>query len=256
MITVVVEEVFIEYISEGKLAEAKQLLEMFPALDINYKKENGTTALSAAAWRPEMEPLGFLLSRTDLDRSFLIARQEGVLITAILLGHMDKAKKLWAMFPQINVNYVTTGGETAISAATRHAEIEMMDLLLARDDIEINGLLPNGVTAAQAALRCNNTGGVIRLLKDPRFDPNVLNTGDETLVAYIVGFGQWKLCLHLIISDKELKPTEQEVDSLEKFSSGYSPRVMKAFELFKMALSDRQQARGLAEKLLEEERDQ
>ena len=119
MITVVVEEVFIEYISEGKLAEAKQLLEMFPALDINYKKANGTTALRAAIGRSDMAPLDFLLARKDLDRSFLIERLEGTFILAILIGNMDRAKKLWAMFPQINVNYVTTGGETAISAATR-----------------------------------------------------------------------------------------------------------------------------------------
>jgi len=155
----------------------------------------------------------------------------------------------------LNVNYIRCDG-TMLSATMTYDELDIMDWLMATFPLlDINMLLPTGVTAAQHAARGCKFRCAIRLIdiSCDKFDPYVKNTAGETLVSYAITFCQGEFMLKLVACKKDLRPSDDEIERIKgklERPEYLSKRERGGLECFELGLRDREAGRTRALELL------
>jgi len=103
--------------------------------------------------------------------------------------------------------------------AAMTGNLEVLDLLLAHKDINPNVLnLYDGGrhTTAHTLLRSLRQENAIKLIKHPRFDPNVLDSHGQTIMSYIIKFKFEHVLAALIGTGKAITLTKKEIVDIAK----------------------------------------
>jgi len=145
---------------------------------------------------------------------------EGRMYNLLLRGGEDNLREFREILSQehFDVNYISPGGFSYLYFALWFKDDGILELLLAKKELNLNtrlnvyeGIYP----ATHLSLRGNDQAPTIRLLQDPRYDPNVTNSGGETILAYIISFEMKLLLRALIDSGKHITPTDKEIDRIQ-----------------------------------------
>lgn len=118
----------------------KQVLESNPDFDINYSGETGETLLYRTCCQDELEFVEHLLTIKNIDVNKPKLNLDSPLITSCYFYHIAgwdpnnylKIIKLLLSRPEINVNYYSKHGWTALSLAERYQCQDLINLLQER----------------------------------------------------------------------------------------------------------------------------
>jgi len=119
-------------------------------------------------------------------------------------------------------------------------EPQHLELLLKWNTLNINTVLSGdqeegeGVTAAHHALREQNTDALIRLLKDERFEPNLLTDDySDTLLSYALDATSIEM-LQALLDNNKFTPSEKEIIELTEIVQETSIDGDPAFKLMEL----------------------
>ena len=177
----------LHFAAEGGHAEMVELLLDQPKVDINFKDQQGQTAVFKAAYQGREEVVSLLLQQKDIDVN--AASNDGFtpLLQAIF-GDYNKIIRLFLARPELDVNASdTTHNQTPLWMAAS-GDKGILEELLKRKDIDVN--LPGhyGETPLGRAAR-QSFDEAITLLLDAKADVNASDQSDETPLMHASGEG-------------------------------------------------------------------
>ncbi|RXW16981.1 hypothetical protein EST38_g8870 [Candolleomyces aberdarensis] len=117
----------------GRDAVVRGLLSQ-PDININVEDEHGWTPLSHAAWNNHRSICHMLLTHPEIQ---LCAGKASPLVRAAFRGHHEIAQMLLQPIHGVDAN-ATEEGWTVLAAATNSGSTALVQILLARDDVDVN----------------------------------------------------------------------------------------------------------------------
>jgi len=159
-----------------------------PNIDVNWKNENGWSALHWAMNEHNNETMKLLLNFPNIDVNIVNNYGESAL-EGVVKRHNNEALKLLLDVPTIDVNLVNFDGKSAVHHAVSENNIEALELLLNVPNIDVNILDNNGYSAVHAAVERNTCDyrecyeedieGLKLLLSHPSLTALTLNQKDK-----------------------------------------------------------------------------
>lgn len=124
---------------------------------------------------------------------------------AALENRVELVAKLLRDHPNLNVNYKPEGSKvTALHAASEEGHVEIVKLLLAHPDIDVNKLGFNRYTALSLAVQSGHENVVRALLKDPRVQTFLPDDDGHTPLWWASLLGYFEVVKWMIVSGREL----------------------------------------------------
>jgi len=165
----------------GGSQEIMSLLLAHPDIELDVVDNTGNTAVILACSKNSPENLKLLMENERWDSSILNCkskRNEAALITAVWEGSLDMTRML---LEQININVNIKGkddtdtGRTALHCAMSKGNLEIVKILLAREDIKLD-LVDNDDRTALYYASTNGFADCVKLfLSDVRCSTDIVN---------------------------------------------------------------------------------
>ena len=170
----------------GHLEVLKILLQQ-PHADVNYKDDEGQTALLKAARNGKVDVVRFLLEQDGIDIN--ADSKDG--FTPLLLAIYDDYKDIVHLLcarPDLNPNLADRTHEQSPIWMAVSSDADMVQALFARKDIDVNGRGPSGETALCRGAR-QSFNHAIKPLLDAKADCNLKDRRGQTPLSCAAAAG-------------------------------------------------------------------
>ena len=156
-------------------------------------------------------------------------------------GRASEVSSLLRDHPEINVNWSKEGsGWTSLHAASRNGRVEVVKLLLAHPNIDVNMKSSNGNTPFSLGCLCGQVSVVQVLLKDPRVNTTLDDNDGRTPLWYASFNGGIEVVEWLIASSRDLgdfmnkkgKDVRKDYTALEIARKNQRSEVVSVLERF------------------------
>ena len=144
--------------------------------DVNYKNDNGQWFLFTASQHGNVRMVNLLLEK-GCDVNITDYSNNTALLIAVANGKKAVVKQL--LEKGADINKANNDGETVLMSAINHSEEEVLDILLAYDEVDVNARNNYGDTVLIRAIENGDTE-IVKLLLGRGADMNIRDNDENT----------------------------------------------------------------------------
>ena len=216
--------------SSGNVEKVRELLGM-QAVRVNGAHGAWvSTPMVAACAHGHLEVVRLLLADHRVDVNLRNLWGEGSLLTAIAHRKLEIVKLLLED-GRMDLAARNLQGDSALLLACEASE-DIIRLLLARPEVDINETLGSGDTALTSVVRWQDEDSALVLLQCDSLDPNLPKAGspDETPLHLAAQTGNLFLVEHLLALRTEIRVSEKDVMAAKRGGFGFVVTLLQAYQ--------------------------
>ncbi len=197
--------------------EIIKILKARKDIDLNAQDEDGFTALMHAIYRGHGTCATLLLSNSSIKVNIQNNGGQTALMLAGMYNRYDIVRRLCTLDTEINMQdhgrfhtTPSTGGNTALMYAVREGHTKIVELLLARPNIDINAQDSAGTTALIYAVMMRSNEIVQLLLAQPNISINTQDKSGWTALMFAALSGCNEIVSALLAKDDTINTIDEQ----------------------------------------------